>query len=128
MLEHGRCARGSSRGFWGANTPGLVAILLSSKAYTETCYCFFCCDGAHVSLTAVTLRTLNVGWVPPGITVPRTVTLWPMCFANASVGKPSASRIATSARSVSLVRTYLPFCSSTQPVIEALALFDSFCG
>src|ERR1035438_275936 len=51
--------------------------------------------GAQVSLSVSILRTLNTGRVLPERVVPRTVTLWPTCLANPSVGKPSASRSAT---------------------------------
>src|ERR1035441_8368936 len=51
--------------------------------------------GAQVSLSVSILRTLNTGRVLPELVVPRTVTLWPTCLANPSVGKPSASRSAT---------------------------------
>src|ERR1700729_4285395 len=110
MLEHGRCANGSSKGFCGIATVGLVAMISSS---TDLSY--RCC-GAQFSLTVVMLRTLNVGLGSPGMDVPRTVTLWPMCLAKPSCGKPSASRLAIGVNSLSSVRTYWPSCSSTHPV------------
>src|ERR1039458_9732899 len=61
-------------------------------------YYYFLSDwgvGAQFSLRVSILRTLNSGRVLPGLEVPRTVTLWPTCLANPSVGKPSASRSAT---------------------------------
>src|ERR1017187_8584826 len=61
-------------------------------------YFYFLSDwgvGAQVSLRVSILRTLNTGRVLPELDVPRTVTLWPTCLANPSVGKPSACRSAT---------------------------------
>src|ERR1035437_282492 len=101
MLEHGKCASGSSSGFCGANAMELDAIGLLQRLYfSDSCYL-----GPQVSLTVSILRTLKTGLVPFGTDVPFTVTLCPRCLAKPSVGKPSASNLAMVVKVWSFTKT-----------------------
>jgi hypothetical protein len=51
-------------------------------------------SGAHTPLKATALRTMNMGWVPRGITIPRTITLVSDTFPEGF--RPKASRLQNS--------------------------------
>src|ERR1700722_16461906 len=115
MVEHGKCASGSSSDLCGAYAVGLDAIVSSKDVEHPGVY-----RAAQVSLIVLISRTLNVEPELPELAVPRTVTLCPMYLAKPSVGKPSAARVAMSANVWSFTSPHLPSCSSTHPVNESV--------
>src|SRR5580700_240 len=115
IVEHGKCAKGSSSDLCGAYAVGLDAIVSSKGLYLQPGFY----RAAQVSLIVSMVRTLNVELDPPELPVPRTVTLCPRCLAKASAGKPSAARFAMIAMVWPLTRTHFPSCSSTHPVNDA---------
>src|ERR1035438_5700285 len=74
MVEHGKCASGSSKGRGGA-----YAIVLDAIGFLQKIRTAFSADyrSAPIGLLVSNRRTFNSGRVPLGIQIPRAVTSTP---------------------------------------------------
>src|ERR1019366_332974 len=73
MVEHGKCASGSSKGRAGA-----YAMVLDAIGFLQSAHCFQCGLSKRAGLLLVSnRRTFNSGRAPFGIQIPRAVTSTP---------------------------------------------------